>query len=61
VTELNNIACYSITFLVMTSTSDAGESTDLVLIDPQSVGKRTHDGHCQCEKEMEDEDLLACQ
>jgi hypothetical protein len=34
-------------------------SIDLVLIDQQSVGKKPpSDGHCQCEKEMDDH-LLA--
>jgi hypothetical protein len=34
---------------------------DIVLIDQQNVEKRSpSDGHCQCEKEMDDH-LLACQ
>jgi hypothetical protein len=38
-----------------------GWPIDLVLIDQQSVGKRTHDlMDCQCEKEMDDH-LPACQ
>jgi hypothetical protein len=37
------------------------KTIDLVLIDHQGMGKRSlFDGHCQCEKEM-DNHLLKCQ
>jgi hypothetical protein len=42
-------------------TKEIYETIDLVLIDQQSGKEKSpSDGHCQCEKEMDDH-LLACQ